>query len=381
MGFEKESEVEMKEKRKRERGTGQLYLRGSTWWCKYYFHGEPVCVSTSKTDARKAATFLRERLAEVTTGTHTDSRKVTYEEMRASYYSDYQTNERKSLRFDKNGDPHLDKVARLDVFFEGFKASEIDADLIRKFIVDQQGKGKSNGSINRSTSALRRMYHLAKQDGKLRDIPFFPMLTEASPRAGFVEFAQHETLAGELPDYLRTPLALGFFTGMRFSEITGLTWPKIDFLSNTITLKAEETKTGETRTVPIAAPLRALLLAQHSKRQMACPYVCYKVTKGGIAVKLDSFRKAWASGCKRAGLAGLLFHDLRRSAVRNLVRSGVPERVAMSISGHKTRAVFDRYNIVSGTDLADAGRKLENYFEHKTGTGLHQNAATDLPVH
>lgn len=81
--------------------------------------------------------------------------------------------------------------------------------------------------------------------------------------------------------------------------------------------------------------------------------------------------------------SGLLYHDLRRSFVRNLVRSGTPEKVSMKFSGHLTRDVFDRYDITSGKDVLDAGERLAAYLEkngHKTGTVLHQNAAENLPV-
>lgn len=143
-------------------------------------------------------------------------------------------------------------------------------DAISKFVAGEQERGLAAGTINRSVSALRRMFNLAKKQGKLRDVPYFPMVKEAPPRQGFFEREDYEKLFTALPSYLRLPLALGYFTGMREGEILGLRWNQVDFLSGIIRLRAGETKNDEGREVPIASQLLESLKKQYAARQREC---------------------------------------------------------------------------------------------------------------
>jgi len=93
-----------------------------------------------------------------------------------------------------------------------------------------------------------------------------------------------------------------------------------------------------------------------NNRSLECPYLFHH--KGE---PIGDFRKAFDAACAAAGLQGIVPHDLRRSAVRNFIRAGVKETVAMRLSGHRTRSVFDRYNIVSEDDLIDASTKLQQF--------------------
>src|SRR5262249_41350818 len=141
-------------------------------------------------------------------------------------------------------------------------------------------------------------------------------------------------------------------------EVLGLEWRGVDCKAGGIRLRPEMSKTREGRALVLSAPLRDVIERRWRGRPPRCSLVFHRCGRF-----LDHFKGTWRRACKAAGLPRKLFHDLRRTAVRNMVRAGIPERVAMQFSGHKTRSIFDRYNIVSEGDLRAAAERLAAYVE------------------
>ena len=127
----------------------------------------------------------------------------------------------------------------------------------------------------------------------------------------------------------------GFVTGMRLGEILSIKWPQVDFESGYIVLQTGETKNGEGRAVPILeGDMRNLLSAAKQERDTSWPRCQLVFSRVGEPIK--DFRASWRQACVTAGVPELNFHDLRRTAVRNMRRAGIPQVVRMKISGHKT---------------------------------------------
>jgi integrase len=183
----------------------------------------------------------------------------------------------------------------------------------------------------------------------------FPTLRGSEPRSGFFE-------ADQLAAVLRQLMEFAYLPGWRKREVLGLTWAQVNFTTGLVRLEGSQTKNSKPREFPFAAlpQLDALLLTQRERTrgvervtQSICPWVFHR---NGAPIR--SYDVAWRSACTRAGLPGRIVHDFRRSAARNLVRAGVPERVAMQLTGHLTRSVFDRYAMVNETDLKEGVAKL-----------------------
>jgi integrase len=174
-------------------------------------------------------------------------------------------------------------------------------------------------------------------------------------------------LRDSLPDYLKGFVTFTYKTGWRLSEIQNLTWSPVDREQGIVRLEAGETKNDQGRTVYLDEELKEVFKGQWERRKKRGKLIPYVFPSKDGRTKIKDFRRAWAKACKSGGIGRRLFHDFRRTAVRNMVRAGVPERVAMMISGHKTRAVFERYNIVSDTDLREAAKRQEAYLRGRDG--------------
>jgi integrase len=159
------------------------------------------------------------------------------------------------------------------------------------------------------------------------------------------------------------------------TEILNLQWRQVDLNAAEVRLDPGTTKNKDGRVIYLDGELletmkiqRAFVLSLQRERGEIIPRVFINPETGD---RIRDFRKSWAEACKQTGLSGRLFHDFRRTAVRNMVRAGVPEVVAMRISGHKTRSIFDRYYIVSEQDLREAARRISTPLakdRDKTGT-------------
>lgn len=364
--------VVKKKVRRNRKGSGCVYrpkfrtkdgqVRFGGWRIKYTWNHVPCDEAVDVETKQAAQEILKQRFAEMKSGTFvkgSEAETLTYETMRSLLFRQYEIEGRKSLWTAKDGGTkYIGHLKHLDEFFQGRLALDIDATLLDKFIEERQKEGAANGTINRALGLLRRMFHLAVSKKKLQanHVPEFTLLKEALPRKGFLEPEDFPRLRQHLPEYLRPILTLAFYTGMRLGEIRSLTWDRVDLFDGILHL--EETKNGDPRNV-VLNPETLEMFKVERLRFPGCPWV---FSRDGTT-PIQSFRKAWKSGCDRAGLMGRKFHDLRRTGARNLVRAGVPESVAMKVGGWRTRSVFERYNVSSDRDLKEASRKVTAYVE------------------
>jgi integrase len=396
---------------KRTYGTGSIFQNGSsTYWIKFTDRGMPRRENSHSTDPGVAEQLLKKRLAEMLTQTYVPSVNIKIDELIEDVFADYRNKGRKSI----------DCVMRrwrlhLMPWFRNRRASDLTTDCINAYIEkrktdsiedvapEKQEKALKGcaATINRELALLKYAYNLGRKctPPKVRVVPYFPSLEENKPRSGFLASIGYSALATECARiglWLRAIFEVGHTFGWRDSEVLGLRVRQVDFIEDMIRL--EDSKNGEPREAAMTQSVRALLVECVRGKQPE-EYVFTRLVrrKSGEMENqpVRDFRKVWANACVAAGVGkflcpkcespvntelrciscktdwlrksvkysgqngGLIFHDLRRTGVMNMSRAGIPDKVGMTISGHLTRSIYDRYRIVPPKDLRDAARALE----------------------
>jgi integrase len=355
-----------KVKKRRTRGTGGIFCKRGWYYIKYYVNGKPVYEATGTQKEKEAREKLKARLGQLAEGRYVGpaADRVTFEDLMQGLMNDYKANHKKTL-----SDVEFRVRKHLAPFFAGRRAQQTSSADLRAYIAHRQEQGAKNGTINRELAALKRAFNLALEAEIITRKPRFPTLEENNARQGFFERAEFEAVMVWLPDYLRPPVTFAYQIGWRTrSEVLPLRWNQVDIEEGTVRLEVGTTKNKDGRLIYLPQYIQDILEAQwkeHLAHYPDCPWVFHNQGE-----RIFTFYKAWRTACRKANLSGKIPHDFRRTAIRNMVRAGIPERVAMQIAGHKTRSIFDRYHIVSDGDLREAARKMETAISSRTVTTL-----------
>jgi integrase len=344
---------------KRMRGLGFLYQRGDVWWVCYSVRGKRYRESSESTNHAVGVKLLKDKITAVRNGKPVgpDVDKATLGELVQMLTDEYKANGRRESVI-------VSPLAHLKEYFgEHQRAIDITSDRVTAYITARQAKGAANSTINRSLAALKRAFVLGQRAGKVSSRPYIAMLEENNARQGFLSHAEFERLRDVLPDDLKDPVSFLYHSGWRVSEMRALEWRDVDLDGRAVRLRPENSKSKAGRVLPLRGELSEIIDRAKAVRIPECPFVFHRF---GRAVGL--FRKSWATACTAAGLGAMLVHDLRRTAVRNLIRAGVSEKTAMSVTGHKTRAIFDLYDIVTEDDMATAIERVGTHLSAQPKT-------------
>jgi integrase len=261
-------------------------------------------------------------------------------------------------------------------YFGQMKARDIKPSLVEEYREMRLNTKSSHGrlykpaSINREVEVLKRIFNLALRDELVEKNPCWKVerLCEDNVRTRVLLADEFRSLVAALPQYAADIVTVGYFTGMRFGEIINLTWDRVNLKENYFVLRAEDTKTRKSRNVFYPSEVRQIIDRIRKDIPAGLPYVfLYR----GNPIK--SIRKSFSKASSETKIENLRFHDLRRTFVTNMRRAGAYQSVIMQLSGHRTPAMFARYDCVGPDDAKKALKELDNLL------GKEDDTASNMP--
>jgi integrase len=384
----------------RAKGEGSIYQKADgRWMYSIMHHGKRLTKSLGTRDYDKALKEYKKARNEF--GGRIDRGELepsgvkhfTIGELVTDYIKHCRDNGKKSLYVIEKV---LGKLQKDRTFLPGRKVASLQTRDFELYRDREVSNGVSHSTVNFRFTLLRAAMNLEtkKTPSRIGKVPFIPAVTVDNIREGFLEYDDHYSVLDALPRSLKALFVIAFHSGCRLGEILNMKWPDVDWKNRVIRLP--KTKNGKKRNLPFWGGIEEHIKSQKAYRDEwhpDCEHLFVwmapdcEITRGGIrsvpGAPIQDFRDSWSSAVKRAHEANknvmpdLLFHDLRRSGVRVMVQeAGIPESQAMLISGHLTRSMLERYNIVSLKNVQDAGAKLDTWSKSRAGSKPSSTTAT-----
>lgn len=338
------------------RGDGSIYARGESGilWLRYSWHGKEFRESTGTTDMKEARKMLRQRQ-------HDRVKKPQFVGPKENRWTLDDMLERIRAHYVKKQNRSFETVEgcfkHLKDGFPFHRVVDITAGKIEEYQLKRLKDGAARASVNREMAYLRLGFRLMIKAGELSTMPVITLMQEDNTRQGFIRVADFLGLLGNIPDPdVRDMVEFLYNSGWRSGEPKAMQWSWLDLDTWTVRLPAEYSKNKKPRILPLEDTLREVIERRIERRDLTCPYVFHR--KGR---PIKSFRKAFRAAAKAIGQPGLIPHDMRRSAVRNFRKAGLSESDGMALSGHRTRAVYDRYDIRDEEDSRQALKQAQAY--------------------
>ncbi len=339
------------------RGNGRVFQRGQIWWVSYYHDGREHRESSKSRQRKDAIRLLRQRIGDIAAGTfrplpasgRTATRPVTVHDLLDLLEYNYRLNNRL-------GKSNATYLKRLRQRFTSYTVHACTGLAISHYMDAMQRAGRKASTINREIAVLRSAFRLGYRHDIVGRVPAIKLLPDYSVRNEFFTRVEIDALLPYLPNYLRDVVLFGFLTGWRKGEIASLKWANVNRGAAVIRLEPEQNKGRTVRVLALQGELTALIERRWRARKVGQTLAQHAFHRDGHP--LGDFRRSWLVACRKAGLGHRWFHSLRRSAARNMSLQGIPEKVIMSIMGHKTRVMFDRYNIVTESDQREYAKRL-----------------------
>jgi integrase len=367
----------------RVKGEGSLYQHTDGRWMYSIMHQgkrltKSLCTRDEEEALREYQKVRNRFLGQIDRGDLEPSsvKNFTVGELLADYLKHVRDNARKSADV---VELVIGKIQTAREFLPARKVARLTTQDFKTYREREAAADVAHATINYRFALIRAALNLETKQTRSRvgKVPYIPIVHVNNTREGFLDYRDHNSVLEALPRSLEALFVVAFHSGCRLGEVLNMRWSDVDWQNKIIRLP--KTKNGTKRNLPFWGSIEKHLKAQKEYRDANHPECAHLyfwmaedcgLSHGGVRVApgtpIQDFRASWINAIEEAHRlnpnvrADLLFHDLRRSGVRVMVQeAGIPEAQAMLISGHKTRSMLERYNIVSLKNILDAGAKLD----------------------